>query len=232
MWTKLTLKFWVGYLICFGVIGAVPVYSQLATPPVVWQDSKLSVQFDNATISQVLHAISNATGIKLSVDPSVGNVQQSVSFKGLPLREAIVRVLDGMGVDYIVVGTSLSPQGVSQVLLLGFSPKAPATPSGAGVPAATAGQYQRPNPFGPPTAQNANFGQPVVDLAAPANGDPGSFVPFPEAGDNPNATNPQAQPAQNPVPPNPFNPNPSAQPTAPTTPMPDRRVPGAPPVRR
>ncbi|MBZ5536880.1 MAG: hypothetical protein LAO31_13085 [Acidobacteriia bacterium] len=236
MWIKSILTSWLSCLICFGMLGAVSVFSQVATSPVVWQDSKLSVQFDNASISQVLTAISRATGIKLSVDPSVANVQQSVSFRGLPLREAIVKVLDGSGIDFIVVGAPQSPQSVSQVLLLGFSPKTPVTPSGASVPAATAGQFQRPNPFTPAAAQNANFGQPVAEQAAPVQADPGSFLPFPEAGDNPNATNPQAQPAQNPVPPNPFNPNPSANPTAqpptPTTPVPDRRVPGTPPVRR
>lgn len=238
MWTKSTPKRLVGSLICLALLSAVPVYSQVPIAPVVWQDSKLSVQFDNATISQVLNAISRATGMKLSVDPSVANVQQSVSFKGLPLREAILKVLDGSGIDFIVVGAPQSPQSVSQVLLLGLSPKGPVIPSAASIPATAARQFQRPNPFAPTTAQNP--GQPVVEQAAPPRAETGGFVPFPETSDNPEATTPQAQPAQNPVPANPFNPNPSANPTpnppaqppTPTGPVPDRRVPGTPPVRR
>jgi hypothetical protein len=236
MWINSTRKHLVGYMIWLGMLGAVPVFSQMATSPVVWQDSKLSVQFENSTISQVLNAISRATGFKLSVDPSVANVQQSVSFKGVPLREAIVRVLEGSGIDFIIVGTPLSPQSVSQVLLLGISPKGPVTPSVAGVPAAAAGQFQRPNPFASAAPQNRISNQPVVEEAATPQEETGGFVPFPETGDNSNPTNPQPQPAQNPVPPNPFNPNPSAntpaQSPSPTAPVQDRRVPGTPPNRR
>ncbi|MBZ5554779.1 MAG: hypothetical protein LAO21_18840 [Acidobacteriia bacterium] len=233
---KSALKSWVGCLICFGMLGAVPVYSQTAASPVLWQDSKLSVQFDNATISQVLNAISRATGIKLSVDPSVANVQQSISFRDLSLREGVLKVLEGSGIDFIVVGTPQSPQSVSQVLLLGLSPKGPVIPSVASVPAAPAGQFQRPNPFASATPQNPFSGQAAPEQAGPPQADSGGFLPFPEASDNPNGTNPQAPPAQNPVPPNPFNPNPSAnppaQPPSPTAPVPDRRAPGTPPVRR
>ncbi len=239
MWIKSACKGLLSCLICFGILGAIPLYAQSAASPVVWKDTKLSVQFDNATMGQILNSISSATGIKLSVDPAVGSYRESVSFRGLSLREGILKVLEGSGIDYIVVGSPQSPQGVNQVLLLGYSPKGPVTPSAAPIPVAQAGQPLRPNPFATGVAANPfGVGQAVGEQVASPPADSGGFLPFPDASDNSNPENPQTDPAQKPAPPNPFNPNPAATPapqtpSTPSAPVPDRRVPSPlPPGRR
>jgi hypothetical protein len=226
-----------GCLICFGMIGAIPFYAQGAASPVVWQDSKLSVQFENVTISQILISISGVTGFKLTVDPAVGSYRESVSFKGLSLRAGILKVLEGSGIDFIVVGKPSSQQEVSQVLLLGYSPKTPVVPAGSNTPVAMGGLPGRPNPFASGAPATAFAAQPVAEQTATPQVDPGGFLPFPEASDNSEVANPQPDPTQKPVAPNPFNPNPSASPapqtTPPSTPTPDRRAPAVvPPGRR
>jgi|GEM_PF-4914369 len=221
-------------LILLGAFGASLLFAQNTGAPVVWQDSKLSVQFDNAAISQILGSIASTTGIKLTIDPSVANYRESVSFRGLPLRDAILEVLEGSQIDYIIVGTSRVSRGVQQVLLLGYSPKGPVTSPVSSVPVAQAGQNQQPNPFATATSPGGFDGRTMTGQPGPAQGrGSGRFLPFPEAGETSNTTNNPAQPGERVVSPNPFNPNPAASPANPTPenqlPVPDRRKPGSSP---
>lgn len=213
-------------IVVFFITGSMAMRSTMAQsppPPVVWQESKLSVHFENAPISQILDAVASATRIKLSVDPSVASYQESVSFKRLPLREALLKILDGSEIDFIIVGDPNSSQAVTQVYLLGFSPKGPLTSS---VPASFPTQVypnQPVNPFSSNVPPNTFSGQTLTEQPVPGrNPESGRFLPFPEANSNLDSGS-QIQAPQRLIPPNPFNPEPAVNPNNPPTPPPPFR---------
>jgi hypothetical protein len=180
--------------------------------PVEWKESKLSIQFDDTTISQILNSIAYTTGIKLTIDPSVSSYKASVSFKDMMLRDAILKVLEGSAIDYIVVGDSRSPQMVSQVMLLGFTPKI--TPSSV---AARSGQQQNEQVHAAPEGSSIS-GQNLTQQPVPGKpGERGRFLPFPDATGGGNTQ----QPGQQAVPVNPFNPYPAVDTSFPATTQPN-----------
>lgn len=211
------------------MLGNVPLRADNRAP-VEWRDSRLSIQFTDTPISTIFNAIAGATGIQLSMDPSVSTFRESVSFQGAPLRDAILKVLEGSEIDYIIVGDSLASEAVKKVLLLGFAPKGPVS-AGAAVGSM---QNQRVNPYAPPPPNNIFSNQAGMGPQRVHPGNAGRFLPFPEAGRNPEQgqfsntteTNPQIE---RPIPPNPFNPNPGATPnTLYPTPVTPRKIPRGP----
>jgi hypothetical protein len=194
--------------------------------PVKWRDSKLSVQFDDTSISQILTSIASTTGIKLTIDPSVSSYKASISFRDMSLRDAILKVLEGSAIDYIVVGDYRSPQMVREVMLLGFAPKI--TPSSV---ATGFGQQQSQQIYAAHGGASSLFsGQNLTQQPIPAKpGDRGRFLPFPDATDGGNTQ----QPGQQAVPVNPFNPYPAGDTSFPATPQPnneDRTIRRRPPT--
>lgn len=214
------------------ILFTTPAYTQILNPPVVWQNAQLSVQFENATIAQILNAVAQATGIKLTMDPAVAGYRESVSFKALALKVGVMKVLEGSGIDYIIIGDPDSPQGVAQLLLLGFSPKGASGPGSPGNSLSSSGQRQlslsesvagTPNPF----SDRSNIQPPAS--ARPA--DSGSFLPFPEATAAP-AEGTSTQPQQRVVPANPFSPDGPPPTGTSAPPSPERRIRRGVPVER
>lgn len=211
MKTRVTFLILAAGMIVGVLLGAAAMLAENRAP-VEWRDSRLSIHFNDAPISTILSAIAGATGIQLSVDPAVASFRESVSFQAAPLRDAILKVLDGSEIDYIIVGDSLASEAVKKVMLLGFSPKGPSTEVSMG-----AMQNQRVNPYATSQPPNMFSGQAGMERPAARPGIPGRFLPFPEAGQNqeqvPSSTATETNPqAGRPVPPNPFNPNPTATP--------------------
>ncbi|MDD5543483.1 MAG: hypothetical protein PHX83_09950 [Acidobacteriia bacterium] len=213
-------KFYFGMLrnLFIGLVaagGSGLMWAQPALPAVTWQNSKLSVRFEDASVAQIVSAIAARTGIQLSVDPSVSSFRESVSFVNMALHDALLKVLDGSNIDYIIVGDPKSKDGVKKLMLLGFAPKDTAT---AAINQPGEVNAVQPNPY-------AN--QPGIFSGRTMNQEPvpratGQFLPFPEAG-GAAVSNDQQAPARPYPPPNPFNPtaqNPQSQGTS--QPVPQR----------
>ncbi len=192
-------------MLCLLIATAVAAQSN---SPIQWQNQKLSLQFDNAPIGTILNSVAAATGFKLDVDPSVSSFRESVSFKDVPLRDAILKILDGSEIDYVIVGDPKSSQGVTKVMLLGFAPKGSAAPSaGMGITSAELPKNPVVNPYNAATTPNNMMGVREPGQPFPPHmTSSGRFLPFPEAGANENETQPVTGPRI--VPPNPFNPHP------------------------
>lgn len=212
------------------VIGSIFLVAPVTAPssqevqhPVVWQNSRLSVQFENSTITQILNSVAQATGVKLTIDPTVSSYRESVSFKSLALKDGLLKVLEGSGMDYVLIGDPHSAEGVTQLLVLGFTPKGGGGSSGSisSFPSGAQGQLRSgdnvnvvPNPFSDRTE--------VQQVVPSRPADSGGFLPFPEAAAPP-AEGTNAAPAQRAVPANPFNPDGSPAPGT-NAPPPVRRI--------
>ncbi len=200
----------IGFTALAGLIFVFPGWAQ-PVAPVTWKDSRLSVQFDNASIGSILSTIAGQTRINLSVDPSVASYRESVSFNSFPLRDAILKVLEGSNIDYIIVGDPASSEGVQKVMLLGFAQKLPEPSYVAPTSAASAQGGGAVNPYAN-QLPNIFSRRPISGQTGPAQAQPaGRFLPFPEAseGSNPNDEGEQPNSVVKPVVPNPFNPVPA-----------------------
>jgi hypothetical protein len=185
-------------VVVLALICAAPLKGQGSPNPVAWQDSKLSVQFNSTSISQILNGIAKVSNFKVTIEPSVAGYVESVSFQSLPLRNAILKILEGSSIDFIIVGDSKSPDGVREVMLLGYSakanlPPAPPTANTAGYPS---NPYPQPNPYATSGPASIFSGRAVTDQPVPAAGQGGErSLPFPDAAGNAagGTTAPEAQ---------------------------------------
>lgn len=226
MQTKSSLLLRVWGLILAGVLAGTTLRADNAIAPVAWDGAKLSVHFENSSISQILSSVASVTGMQVSVDPSVSGYQESVSFKNLSLHDAVLKILDGSEIDYIVVGDPKSPQRVSKVFLLGFSPKGSLNQPPGNNPVSQGAQYQQPNPYVVDSQSGMFSGRTMTEQPVPGRvTDSGRFLPFPEAADAPKTQNQDVTDQSKPraVPPNPFNPQSNATPNTPNPERPQRR---------
>lgn len=100
---------------------------------VTMQNGLMTADLTSQPLSQVLDTVRAQTSINFSVDEGVGSLQVSASFRDLSVAEAIKKMLEGTGVNYVVVGGPSGPESI----FIGGSEK-------PGQPAAGGG---RPQPY-------------------------------------------------------------------------------------
>jgi len=119
-----------------------PVNDPSQPAHVSWDGSKLSVTATNASLSQVLHEVSSATGLK--VDGLENGRDQRIfgSFGPAPTRDVLNQLLDGSGYNVIIMGDR--GQGNPRELVL--AAQSASSKSGGNRPAVNQPQEEEPEP--------------------------------------------------------------------------------------
>lgn len=156
-----------------------PVASQ---PVVTYMNGKLTVEARNASLAEVLRAISARTGAV--IDFPAGSAANRIYLREGPgtIRQVLANVLNGSGFNYVIVGSPDSPDKLTRVVLAkagqtaDFSPPVSEQKSGSDEQAKT---VRDPLLWTPPSASGF-WTPPKEDPAAqvaqrPA--DSGSLVP-------------------------------------------------------
>jgi len=73
------------------------------TVDVTYQNGLVSIQCAEAALSSVFERIEQAAGIELMLDDEVKSKRLSANLTGLPVSMAVSRLLEGAGVNYIVM---------------------------------------------------------------------------------------------------------------------------------
>jgi len=125
------------------------------------QNGEVSADFNSQPLRQILDTIKQETNIKIVMDDSVASTPVSAKFENLPVASAIRKMLEGTGINYIVLTDA---DGSPDRLLIsgsekpGSAPKRldtrPLSPAGRGVVAPVVlppavpmpGQVINPNP--------------------------------------------------------------------------------------
>jgi hypothetical protein len=147
------------------------------------ENGRMTVDLNSESLSNVLDALQQQTGMKVSVEADVGNQSISASFQNLPVAVGIKKMLEGTGINYVVIGdgqggmflfigSSEKPGGAPRIL----DARTPAMP-GRGVV-----QPVNPMPPMPPPPQtapatkqdNQKKGQASPPVSVPTGG---GFVP-------------------------------------------------------
>jgi hypothetical protein len=120
----------------------------------------LAVHANNATLSEVLFQIQKKTGAEIAIPSGTEQERVAADFGPASASEVLGQLLNGSGLNFVVVGSEADPNALRSVIL---SRKGPDGPS-----------FQAPA-YPPPAAQNVE----------PENQDPAAEIPQPAPGGNP-----------------------------------------------
>jgi len=98
--------------------------SYTPTPPkpafnldVAYKNGRLSVVADHVSLAQILNEVHRQTGTDISVPPGAAQEQIVVSIPPLPLREALVSLLNGSRFNFVMVDSDREPGMLKSVVL-------------------------------------------------------------------------------------------------------------------
>lgn len=112
-----------------GPVPAVPVAvapmtpEQLpAEPPrVTFENGLLTIDSQNSTLAAVLNAVGYQMAAQIEVPPGTANERVAVHLSGAP-RETIAAMLEGSGLNYVIMGSPANPDIVQTVILTRMVP--------------------------------------------------------------------------------------------------------------
>jgi hypothetical protein len=84
---------------------------------VEYQDGRLRIMADNASLAEVLRQIQIKTGTEIVVPPAAAQELVVVSIDPAPVREALAALLNGSRFNFIMVSSDQSPAKLKRVIL-------------------------------------------------------------------------------------------------------------------
>ena len=96
---------------------------------VQFADGLLSIQATGATLSQVLFEIQKQTGAEIAIPAGAEQDRVAANFGPGPAGQVLGELLNGSGLNFVVVGSESDPRALRSVLL---SPKSDAAGRGCG----------------------------------------------------------------------------------------------------
>lgn len=174
-----------------------------SAPQVTYQDGQLSIEAQNSTLSSILAAVRAHTGAQVEMPADTVNDRVAVKLGPGNPRDVLASLLQGSRFDYIVLGSALDPNAVSQVILTphqgGGAMAAAAVPDQPGG-VMTGGPRPSPGMFrggeGRPEISAAEEDEPAAEVQPPSSQPetpaPGAVMATP----SPAQGAPGAEPAQ------------------------------------
>ena len=104
-------------------------------PAVVYEDGLLAIRCADAPLGGILEQVKAATGMDLILEGAPPTARLTAHLEAQPVSQALPRLLEGTGVDYLLVADRADPRRVATLYVGGAKTGAPAGP-GAPVPAA------------------------------------------------------------------------------------------------
>ena len=89
----------------------------VSAPVISWDGSRISIDAENATLSDILLAIRGRTGASIEMPPGVSSERVAVHLGPAPVREVISSLLYGTDFDYIIQAPDDDPNGLRRVIL-------------------------------------------------------------------------------------------------------------------
>jgi len=93
-----------------------------AEPPhVIYENGLLRIDSQNSTLAAVLNTIGRQIGAQLEMPPGAANERVAVHLSG-SARQAISALLEGSGLNYVIMGSPDNPDAVQTVILTRMLP--------------------------------------------------------------------------------------------------------------
>jgi hypothetical protein len=102
------------------------------TAPIVsYSDGELKVVGHGARLGKILETIKALTGITLDLPADGADIQIFDDVGPAPVRKALIQLLDGSKLNYVILGSSETPQRVRQLILTAQTSTMPASTLGS-----------------------------------------------------------------------------------------------------
>lgn len=89
-----------------------------ATPPVIsWDGSRITIDAENSTLTDILLGIRGRTGASVELPPGTSKERVAVHLGPAPIREVLASLLYGTEFDYIIQASEDDPNGLRRVIL-------------------------------------------------------------------------------------------------------------------
>jgi hypothetical protein len=118
---------------------------------VEFTDGQLTVHANNATLSEVLFQIQKKTGAEIAIPSGTEQDRVAADFGPAAPSEVLSQLLNGSGLNFVVVGSEANPKILRSVLLTRMDPDMPSAVQ----------------PYSPPVAQNMQMEAPDQPIGAP-----------------------------------------------------------------
>ena len=151
---------------------------------VQFADGQMTIHANNATLSEVLFQIQKTTGAEIAIPSGTEQDKVSADFGPGTPSQVLAQLLNGSGLNFVVVGSEADPNGLRSVILsraaAGVDVPPPSVPPDQAVTAETESFAPPPPPetFTPPAP-------PTPDNPPPPEPQPNSGLPAPPPPDQP-----------------------------------------------
>ena len=121
------------FTICFLALILSSQRVKAAAPSVSYDGNVVSLSAENGSFGQVLELFKQQTGLEYEIPPEMRTERLPLlEIKGLSVKAALLKVLEGCNYDYILVAGPANPEKTSRLLITGKSTKIAATASAPG----------------------------------------------------------------------------------------------------
>jgi hypothetical protein len=90
-------------------------------PQVAYQNGQLTIDSQNATLSQVLRSVQTKTGASIDMPPGAGSERVVARLGPGTPKDVLAALLNGSKFNYVILGTPNQLEGVQKVILLSKS---------------------------------------------------------------------------------------------------------------
>lgn len=87
-------------------------------PQVTYQNGQLTIDAQNATLSQVLHSVQTQTGASVDIPSGAGGERVVATLGPGKPKDVLSSLLNGSKFDYVLLGVANNPGAVQKVILL------------------------------------------------------------------------------------------------------------------
>ncbi len=84
---------------------------------VVYQNGRLSISAEHASLAEILNEVHRQTGTEITMPPGAAQEQIVANIASLPIREALVSLLNGSRFNFIMVDSETDPGKLKSVML-------------------------------------------------------------------------------------------------------------------
>src|SRR5437773_2877342 len=113
---------------CFLAVILLGQSVKAATPLVSYDGNAVSLSAENGSFGQVLELFKQQTGLEYEIPLELKTERLPlVEIKGLSVKAALLKVLEGSNYDYILVAAPTDPERITKLLITGKSTKIAAT---------------------------------------------------------------------------------------------------------
>lgn len=137
-------------------------------PQVSYRNGQLTIDAQNATLSQVLRSVQTQTGASVDIPPGAGSERVVATLGPGKPKDILASLLNGSKFDYVLLGEANNPGAVQKVILLARS-----NPAGSPQPQNNARLAQQQQTVEPPEDEYPQNEQEVENQAPLTPGQPG-----------------------------------------------------------